>query len=170
MFGNILWPILLQLIGIVVIVAEFILPSLGILTITSFAIFGYSLYLVFTKVSVSAGYIFVIFDLLLIPVLVIIEIKLLAFLPVTLRKTLSSKDGAIVQSKELKELIGVTGSAITNLRPAGAALLNGNRFDVVSSGEYIEKGSDVIVSIVDGNRIVVKKKIMTLENGQDHNQ
>jgi membrane-bound serine protease (ClpP class) len=155
--GNILWPIVLQLIGILVIIAEFILPSFGILTITSLAIFGYSLYIVFTDVSVTAGYIFVLFDLLLIPVLVVVEIKLLAFLPVTLRKTLSSKDGASAQSQELTSLIGTTGSAITDLRPSGTASLDGHRYDVVSTGEYIEKGSAIVVTIVDGNRIVVKK-------------
>ncbi len=155
--GNILWPIVLQLIGILVIIAEFILPSFGILTITSLAIFGYSLYIVFTDVSAAAGYIFVVFDLLLIPVLVIVEIKLLAFLPVTLRKTLSSKDGANVQPQELTDLIGTTGSAITDLRPSGTATLEGQRYDVVSTGEYIEKGSAIEVTVVDGNRIVVKK-------------
>ncbi|HEX2958586.1 MAG TPA: NfeD family protein [Chitinispirillaceae bacterium] len=168
--GNILWPILLQLIGILVIIAEFILPSFGVLTITSLAIFGYSLYLVFTGVSVSAGYMFVVFDLLLIPVLVIVEIKLLAFLPVTLRKTLSSKEGANAQPQELTSLIGISGSAITDLRPSGAASLNGQRYDVVSTGEYIEKGSCIIVTIVDGNRIVVKKSKSDINTVSDQNQ
>jgi membrane-bound serine protease (ClpP class) len=159
--GNILWPIALQLIGVLVIIAEFILPSFGILTVTSLAIFGYSLYIVFTDISFTTGYIFVIFDILLIPVLVIVEIKLLAFLPVTLRKTLSSKDGANVQPQELTGLIGTNGSAITNLRPSGTALFNGQRYDVVSTGEYIEKGSAIVVTVVDGNRIVVKKVNLT---------
>jgi membrane-bound serine protease (ClpP class) len=170
MTGNIFWPIILQLVAIVVIIAEFILPSFGVLTVISLAIFGYSLYIVFTSVSVTAGYVFVIFDLLLIPVLIIIEIKLLAFLPVTLRQTLSSKDGATVQAKELSELLGLTGQAITDLRPAGTASLNGSRYDVVSTGEYIEKGSEIIVSTVDGNRIVVKKKLSSINTNSVQDQ
>lgn len=167
MTGEIIWPIVLQLVAIIVIIAEFILPSLGILTVTSLAIFAYSLYIVFTRVSVTAGYIFVIFDLLLIPLLVIMEIKLLAFLPVTLRKTLSSKDGANAQAEELKQLIGRIGNAITDLRPSGTAQLDGRRYDVVSTGEYIEKGSKIMVTIVDGNRIVVKKNVSSINTDSD---
>jgi membrane-bound serine protease (ClpP class) len=43
------------------------------------------------------------------------------------------------------------------LRPAGLADLGDQRVDVVSDGEYIEAGEPVVVTRVDGNRIVVRR-------------
>jgi membrane-bound serine protease (ClpP class) len=39
-----------------------------------------------------------------------------------------------------KELIGVIGKALTTLRPAGSAELNGKKVDVVADWDYVEKG------------------------------
>jgi membrane-bound serine protease (ClpP class) len=158
MIQQLIWPILLQLLGIVVIIAEFLLPSAGILTVSALVLFGYSLYLVFANAPPIAGFIFLFIDILLIPVLVIVGIKLLAVMPVTLRKNLNSKDGTTAQPFELASLKGETGTVLTDLRPAGTILIKGKRHDAVSDGEYIDKDSEVIVSIVDGNRVVVKRK------------
>jgi membrane-bound serine protease (ClpP class) len=58
--------------------------------------------------------------------------------------------------KEFKHLIGANGFALTDLRPSGTAIFNEKRYDVVSQGEYIEKGCKVEVIKVDGLKIVVK--------------
>ena len=157
MITKLLWPVLLQIAGIAVIIAEFVIPSAGILVVVSVAVFGFSLFLVFTTVSFSTGLIFLIFDILLIPVVLFIGIRLLAASPATLKATLSSKDGTVSQPPEWARLQGMSGEAITDLRPAGTTLIDGKRYDVVSRGEYISKGSTITVTIVDGNRIVVKK-------------
>ena len=53
------------------------------------------------------------------------------------------------------------GKALTTLRPAGIAEIEGERVDVVSDGEFIESGAPIIVTLVDGNRIVVRRRIKT---------
>src|SRR5688572_7267936 len=58
---------------------------------------------------------------------------------------------------EKPELIGQSGTAFTPLRPAGTALLNGQRVDVVSEGAFIEKGRNVKVVAVEGLRVVVRE-------------
>jgi membrane-bound serine protease (ClpP class) len=159
MSKNLIIPIVLQLIGVVVIIAELVLPSAGLLTIAALGLFGYSLFLVFTSISTAAGFTFLVIDLLLLPVFLILGVKLLAASPATLRESLKSQDGATSQPKSLIKLLGCDGIALTDLRPSGAALISGKRYDVVSTGEYIDKDSSIVVSIVNGNRIVVKKKI-----------
>jgi membrane-bound serine protease (ClpP class) len=52
---------------------------------------------------------------------------------------------------------GKTGRAVSPLRPAGIADIENQRVDVVSDGEFIETGAPIIVSRVDGNRIVVRR-------------
>jgi membrane-bound serine protease (ClpP class) len=55
------------------------------------------------------------------------------------------------------ELIGVTGVAATDLRPTGKAELGGRRFDVVSEGDYVERGSAIRVMQASAGKIVVRK-------------
>lgn len=53
--------------------------------------------------------------------------------------------------------LGKSGTALSPLRPAGIAELEGTRVDVVSEGDLIEPGAPVVVTRVDGNRIVVRR-------------
>jgi membrane-bound ClpP family serine protease len=158
MNDSLLLPIILQLVGVVVIIAEIILPSGGILSIVALSVFGYSLYIAFSEISKTVGFAFVAADLVLIPVLVIVGLKLLARSPVTLRKTLSREEGVSSQSSELESYVGTQGNAVTDLRPAGIAVIYGKRVDVVTRGEYLEKDSEIIVTAVTGNQIIVRKK------------
>ena len=57
---------------------------------------------------------------------------------------------------EKPELLGQTGTTLTTLRPAGTAVINGKRVDVVSEGAFIEKGKNVKVVDLEGLRVVVR--------------
>lgn len=59
---------------------------------------------------------------------------------------------------DLNYFIGSEGVTLTVLRPSGTADFSGVKLDVVSDGEFIPKGSTVIIAKVEGNRIVVKQK------------
>ena len=159
MNDSLLLLIILQLVGVVVIVAEIILPSGGILSVVALSVFTYSLYIAFSDISKTVGFAIVAGDIVLIPVLVIVGLKLLARSPVTLRKTLSRKEGVSSQPPELDRYLDMQGTAVTNLRPAGMAIIDGQRVDVVTRGEYIEKDSVITVTAVTGNQIIVREKV-----------
>lgn len=150
-------PILLQVIGVVVIIAEIVLPSGGLLTVIALALFGYSIYDVFAHASVGTGMIFVVADLIMVPVAVLVGIKLLSRSKVTLRTALSSKDGVVAQDEHLAELKGKHGTVVSALRPAGRAKIDGRKVDVVSTGDFVDVGAEVVVSEVNGNRVVVRQ-------------
>jgi len=57
---------------------------------------------------------------------------------------------------EKPELLGQTGTALTSLRPSGAAVIDSNRVDVVTEGPFIERGSRIKVVEVEGARVVVR--------------
>jgi membrane-bound serine protease (ClpP class) len=57
----------------------------------------------------------------------------------------------------MERWLGVEGVAVSELRPAGFALLEGTRVDVVTTGEMIERGERVCVVEVKGNRVVVTR-------------
>jgi len=68
-------------------------------------------------------------------------------------------ESAHADSKEAElARIGDSGVALTFLRPAGKVEIRGERLDAVSEAEFIEKGTSVIVSGIEGNRIIVTRK------------
>ena len=151
-------PVLLQLAGVIIIIAEIFLPSGGLLALIAAGLFGYSLFIVFHDISTMAGTYFVLADLFMIPVLVVVGLKILARSPATLRETLSSDRGVVSQSPELGSFMGCEGKSVTDLHPGGTAIIDDTRVDVVSRGEYIDKDSNLIVVEVTGNQIIVRKK------------
>ena len=50
---------------------------------------------------------------------------------------------------------GQTGTAITLLRPSGKADIDGQRYDVVTQGDFVPKGSRIRIASIKGTRIVV---------------
>ncbi len=150
-------PVFLQIIGFSVIMAEIFIPSFGILTVLAICIFFYSLYIVFTAVSATTGIIFTCVDIVLVPVMIIIGIKILSESRLTLKLELSKQDGVVSQEQGIEAFINMKGKAVTDLRPAGIVMIDSKRLDVVTDAEYIDSGTPVIVTNVTGNRIVVEK-------------
>ena len=60
-------------------------------------------------------------------------------------------------SLKTEDLIGATGEAVTPLRPAGTAVIQGRRMDVVAEGGLIETGRKISVVAQEGIRIVVRQ-------------
>jgi membrane-bound serine protease (ClpP class) len=56
------------------------------------------------------------------------------------------------------DLVGKAGVAATDLRPAGTAVVDGERIDVVTEGDYIPSGARVEVVRAEGYRHVVRPK------------
>ncbi len=55
------------------------------------------------------------------------------------------------------ELLNLTGTAFTTLRPSGTAIIDGKRIDVVTEGALIEKGTAIKVVAIEGLRVVVRE-------------
>ncbi|NWF49586.1 MAG: nodulation protein NfeD [Ignavibacteriaceae bacterium] len=62
-----------------------------------------------------------------------------------------------LSNPQSNELIGKTGIALTTLRPAGIAEIEGKKIDVVADNEYIPNGTKIKVVKVEGIRVVVLK-------------
>ncbi len=61
------------------------------------------------------------------------------------------------EEKRASELVGRRGRAVTMLRPAGRADFDGEPFDVVTEGDFIQPGEPVEITAVQGNRIIVRR-------------
>lgn len=58
--------------------------------------------------------------------------------------------------EEWRQLVGQVGTTLSPLRPAGVALFDGERYDVVSDSEFLPADLPVRVIEVEGRRIVVE--------------
>ncbi|MGI6176222.1 MAG: NfeD family protein [Christensenellales bacterium] len=73
------------------------------------------------------------------------------------RLMLQDQAETIDTKRQHQDLVGKKGIVITMLRPVGTVDFDGEHHQVVSRGEYIEKGQQVEVLETDGLSIVVKK-------------
>lgn len=76
---------------------------------------------------------------------------------ISLGEKQNSMEGYVAPKQEYVNYLGKTGTALTLLRPAGSALIDGEKVDVVTDGSFIAKDSKIIVISVEGTRIIVRK-------------
>ncbi len=151
--------IFLLVLGLVLLVLEiFVIPGFGIAGISGIAA------LVAGIVAVSPGWEQAVFSLL---IAIVVTVVLIAF-SAKYRKTrklwgrlvlwgkLDKEGGYNSANIALEELLGAKGVAATILRPAGVAIIDTKRIDVVTEGEFIEEGTAVEVIAVEGVRVVVR--------------
>ncbi|UII23251.1 nodulation protein NfeD [Fulvivirga ligni] len=78
-----------------------------------------------------------------------------AFARIALTDTMGREEGFTSNFNEVS-LVGKTGEAYTILRPSGKVLIEGEVYDAYTRGEYIEKGTPIIVTSNEGTSLKVK--------------
>lgn len=159
--------ILMFVIGVILLIVEiFVIPGFGIFGVAGILLMVGSLFLGlisdFEMIDWSIISIAIIQLGLTFLFTFIVLFFLLKFLPRTemwgkliLKEQVSSKSG-YTSKPAFEHLIGLEGVAFTDLRPSGTALIDGNRIDVVTEGDYIKNGNRVLVKSVEGSKVVVE--------------
>lgn len=146
--------IILIVVGIVLLIAEIFIPSFGVTGVIG--IISIIAGVVFTSDTFLGG-------LLLFTVIIVISIILMYIA----YKVLSSVKSPLILTESVNEeeineklafFLGKKGKAITPLRPSGTGDFDGVRLDVLTRGEFIEKGSTITVEEINGKKIIVKAK------------
>ncbi|MCK4237185.1 MAG: nodulation protein NfeD [Candidatus Krumholzibacteria bacterium] len=83
--------------------------------------------------------------------------KFTPFQRLVLKTTEAEVEGYRSSPGFYKNLVGREGLALTMLRPAGTALIKGEKISVVTEGNFIEKNTKVRVTEVEGCRVVVDR-------------
>ena len=65
---------------------------------------------------------------------------------------------AAAEGSKQDDWIGREGIAVTALRPAGQIEIGGTRLNAASTGDFIEKGSPVLVTGMEGDHYVIRRK------------
>ena len=144
--------------GILCIIIEMLLPTVGLLAGVGVAAMLYSV------VLALGGDVDAILAMLGAVVLAVVIFALIVKkLPSSklwnrfvLHDQSTSKRG-FVSAAPREALVGRTGVVTTELRPSGTADIDGKPVDVVSEGAFLPKGTEVRVVTVEGARVVVRK-------------
>ena len=152
--------IALLVIAFVLVMMEITFPSFGLLSLAAATAYAFALVGAFEQGS-ATGWTFVVLGVFLLPIAIGIGLKVLPNTPIGRRLFLHAPRPDEIQHgttpSDLMDLVGTEGEALSDLRPAGTARVNGRRVDVVASGRFVEKGSTIRVTTVDGTRVVVQE-------------
>ncbi|MFW6270046.1 MAG: NfeD family protein [Bacillota bacterium] len=151
--------VLLFGIGLLLIVIEIlVIPDFGFTGLAGILFISSSIYFLFPDPKTAFRAIGIIIISVFFTTIILLKIfgtsNIWKRISLEKRETLESgyvgvKDNSFLENKQ-----GIT---ITPLRPAGIADIEGERIDVVSDGRFIDRGEEIMVSKILGNRIVVKK-------------
>lgn len=151
---------LLFIVGLGLLIAEvFVIPGFGITGILGMsAIFG-SIFLSTPDpaTAVQSLVIAIIGSIVLIIVVLRFTPGRRVFKKLVLSMEESKESGYVAAKPGLRDLIGQEGIAKTVLRPSGTAEINNQFVDVVTSGEFIKEGATLVVTDVEGMRVIVKE-------------
>lgn len=167
--------IVLFAIGVLLVLLEVFIPSFGVLTVGAIVCFAFSIWGVYDParpaaaiamaiVAPAASIAILYFGLKYIPrtswgrglVLQPPGDAGAPGAPAASETAALTPDGGTAE-KELLPLVGAEGVAHSELRPAGVALIQGRRVDVVSEGALVDAGARIRVVAVEGNRVVVRR-------------
>ena len=150
------WIIFLSVTGLVLVCLEVVVPGVvvgvfGVLCLVAAVVITYILY------GVAAG------NTALLTLVILSAVAVSIWVTVLPRTRfgggmLSTRDLSDSRSADsLEDLRGKRGQAISPLRPSGTAMIDGQRVDVLAETGLIEEGSVVLVVIVEGSKVVVRK-------------
>lgn len=151
----ILWVILFQILASLLIVAEVLIPSFGLLSVLSAAFFFYSYYLL-NAYNPSFTPILFILNLFTVPSVIIFSVKILGNSPMALKKKLEK---ARSFGAEVAVDLGEQGVASTPMRPSGKVRFKNGFFDAITEGVFLEKNTPVEVVGLRENKIIVKSVV-----------
>ena len=144
--------------GILCIVVEMLLPTVGLLAGVGIAAMLYSVVLALggdvDAILAMLGAVVIAAGIFALIVKKLPSSKL--WNRFVLHDQSTSKRG-FVSAQPRTELVGRTGIVTTELRPSGTADIDGKPVDVVSEGAFLPKGTQIRVVTVEGARVVVRK-------------
>lgn len=164
-----IWEIIIFIIGVILLLVEiFVIPGFGIAGFAGIVLMILGLFFglisdfdIASTNSISLAIIQLAGSFVMTGVIIYFLWKFLpksqTFNKLVLSDNISSKSG-YAANIQYEQLVGASGSAMTDLRPSGTALLNGLRVDVITDGDFIIKGTEILVKRVEGSKVVVEKK------------
>ena len=157
--GNSNWTsLILFVVGLVLLIIEGLVPGFGLPGIGGliFVLGGTVLAMQDLSTALLSLSIAIIITALVSIVMVKMGFQSKLLNRVILSNKLESKKGYL-SSVVLKDVTDKEGVALTELRPSGFAIIDGDKYDVLTEGGFIPKGTQIKVVRVEGAKIFVRR-------------
>jgi membrane-bound serine protease (ClpP class) len=157
--GNSNWTsLILFVVGLVLLIIEGLVPGFGLPGIGGllFVLGGTVLAMQDLSTALLSLSIAIIITALVSIVMVKMGFQSKLLNRVILSNKLESKKGYL-SSVILKDMTDKEGVALTELRPSGFAIIDGDKYDVLTEGGFIPKGTQIKVVRVEGAKIFVRR-------------
>lgn len=156
--SQVIWAIVLIATAFLLIFAEVLVPSGGVLGFLAAGSLIGGIVLLF-QVDTTLGLVGAIVTLIATPFVMGYALKIWPNTPIGRRLILQGKTRDTNEPKtastEQKDLTGATGKALTDLRPIGTCMIDGQRIDCLADEGVIEAGQGVRVIGNDGMQVKV---------------
>lgn len=144
--------------GFVLILLEiFVIPGMNIFGILGFGTVCIGVGFAYNKVGTEAAVLIGVLGMVGTVALVWLLVRNRAWQRMVLGTETDRASGFDSAPDGLAELVARRGVTLTPLRPAGRALFGEEPIDVVTEGDFIERGARVEVVAVHGARVIVQK-------------
>ncbi|WP_391201969.1 NfeD family protein [Psychrobacillus sp. L4] len=150
--------IIIFVIGVILIIAEFYLPG-GISGILGAAAIIFSIILAGGNIFLMSISVLIALTVAIVGMVIIMKFfgKQLKVLSKVILSDATTTEQGYVSNENRLELIGKIAVTMTPLRPAGSIRIHDERIDAVSDGSFVERDKHVIIIKVEGSRIVVRE-------------
>lgn len=161
MESNLILAYLLIVLGLLLMGAELLLPSHGVMFVLGVGALVVALAMIFA-VSTNQGLVTLIALFILIPLIGPLVLHYWPRTPMGRRLVLEAEDedntvANMPVNLELEQLRGRYGRTLSALRPAGVTEFDGRRVDTMSEGPMIEPGAWVRCIDVKAGRVIVRQ-------------
>lgn len=148
--------IVLLLVGFLLLLLEMlVLPGITVAAILGFIAIALAIWGAFNSYGTTAGFITLGATGVGSIVFLVFALKSRTWSRLSLK---SAIDGKVNVINEVSVKKGDTGTTVSRLAPAGKAMINGDYYEVHTIGEFLDPGTEVIVTKVEFNKITVKRK------------
>lgn len=151
--------IVCMLVGVVLLLVEVFMPGFGIPGISGCALLGAGIIMTWIQFGAKVGLGVTVVVLALLTILISIAMRSVAKGKLGKSEFVLNDDMSSEREEkdDMLSLIGEVGEVSTVLRPVGVAEFECGRLNVMTEGEYIERGAKVKITRVDGTNVFVKK-------------
>lgn len=154
---ELLLPIALIALGLGLIAAElYLVPGLNVFGVLGFFIVVFSVGYVFTEAGVAGGVLVLLGTLVVGGAMLITLWKMGAIDRLVLIDQLRADTSLEEKDSHRARFLGMTGRAVTPLRPTGVVEVEGERLEAMTKGEFIASGSEVKVMAMDRKHFFVR--------------
>ncbi len=152
------WLLILTFIvlGLIFMVLEvLVIPGFGFAGVIGFILVAIGVWQTYAMYGLIAGHLVLAGTFVMTVLVLVLSLRGKTWKKLMLSSAIDSKVNLVDQSTVKT---GDTGKTVSRLAPMGKAIINGEYFEVATTGDFIDQHTEIEIIKIDHNKIFVKRK------------